>query len=248
MTNTTTTGITGYDAFDGPHLDSARWEPLRVPTPDGTQWVFEEPEARVSVGGGIAEMAVPRFTRSNDELQSPDNAKHFLISTSAIVTPERGAIEFTADMAAEKLNGSADDYRDGFATFNVFDMQSGMVFDVVSSGSRVSAIYERMAVPGVAAHETFTYVVDAPLCGLSTEPGRFHRHAITLDVETGAVRFVVDGVTIFTVPSIPVVPTQLRLGMGLMTLSPITDGRSTSLRGQGMKGRWSNFGYRTIEP
>jgi hypothetical protein len=41
-----------------------------------------------------------------------------------------------------------------------------------------------------------------------------------------------------------VIPRELRLGMGLMTLLPIEDGRSVSLRGQGMVGRWRNFTYR----
>ncbi|MFD9665058.1 DUF6081 family protein [Rhodococcus sp. NPDC059968] len=232
-----------YDTFVGPTLDSALWQPLVLPTPDGTPWVFAEPGADIRVEAGSVVVSVPRFTRSHNELQSPDNAKHFLISTSSVATPTSGQITFSVEMAAEKIRGAANDYRDGFATFNVFDMESGMVFDLVSTGTRILAIYERLPVAGVSEEDAFTYVVDAPLAGVPTTPGTFHQYAITIDAQTGVVRFVVDGTLVYSIPSIPVMPRQLNLGMGLMTLSPISAGSTTSIHGQGMIAQWRRFEY-----
>src|SRR5216683_783697 len=79
---------------------------------------------------------------------------------------------------------------------------------------------------------------------LRTTPDDYQHCAIALDAGAGSVRFTVDGVLVYRVPSLPVIPTQLHVGMGLMTLLPIQDGRSVSVRGQGMAGRWRNFGYR----
>jgi hypothetical protein len=239
-----TTTTSRYDAFTGPELDSARWVPLVTPTPDGGEWVYQEPGAVTTVSGGVARIEVPRFTRSNDSLQSPDNAKHLLMSAQALPVPGSGSVTFSVDMAARKLNGSADDYRDGFATFNVFDMESLLVFDLISTGDRILAIYERMGVPGVVEGEdAFTYVIDAPLAGVQSAPDGFHRCSITLDVDAGEARFTVDDILVYSVPRLPVIPRRLNLGMGLMTLSPLDGGRSTSLRGQGMIGSWRDFTF-----
>jgi Family of unknown function (DUF6081) len=148
-------------------------------------------------------------------------------------------------MAARKLNGNPDDHRDGFVTFNVFDLQSLLVFDLINTGTRTMSVYERLAVPGlVDGEDAFTYVVDPPLCGVRTAPGAYQRCAVTLDAAAGSVRFTVEDVLVYSVPSLPVIPRQLHVGLGLMTLLPIQDGRSVSVRGQGMVGRWRNFGYR----
>jgi Family of unknown function (DUF6081) len=82
------------------------------------------------------------------------------------------------------------------------------------------------------------------LCGVRTAPDAYQHCAVTLDASAGSVRFTVDGVLAYWVPSLPVIPTQLHVGLGLKTLLPIQDGRSVSVRGQGMVGRWRNFGYR----
>jgi hypothetical protein len=41
----------------------------------------------------------------------------------------------------------------------------------------------------------------------------------------------------------PVMPKAVKLGFGLFTLHPILNGKSCSLRGQGMLGRWRNFKF-----
>ncbi len=231
-----------YDAFLGPVLDGELWRPLATPQADGSDWVYAEPDARVRFEGGAVEIGVERFTRAHDSAQSPDNAKHLMMSTRAFPVPENRTVTFAVDMAARKLNGSPTDYRDGFVTFNVFDMQSLLVFDVISTGTRILSVYERLAVPGVVEGEdAFTYVIDPPLCGVRTAPDVFQHCAVSLDAAAGSVEFRVDGVLVYSIASLPVIPRELCLGMGLMTLLPIEDGRSVSLRGQGMVGRWRNL-------
>jgi hypothetical protein len=234
-----------YDPFtDGPGLDESRWAPLRTPTPDGSEWVYLEPTARTTVGDGTAEISVPVFERAHDTLQSPDNAKHLVLSTKPVAVPPGATVEFSVEMAAVKHGGSADDYRDGFATFNVFDLQTLLVFDLINTGTRTLAIYERMGVPGVVEGEdAFTATVDAPFADVTTEPGEFQRLGIVLDSARGTVRFTVDDVLLYFVPALPVIPTQLALGLGLMTAIRLQDA-SSSLRGQGMTGRWRNLRHR----
>ncbi len=243
MTKTISTDSTfSYDAFPGPVLDGGLWRPLVTPQADGSDWVYAEPDAQVRFEGGAVEIGVERFTRAHDSAQSPDNAKHLLMSARAFLVPENRTVTFAVDMAARKLNGSPADYRDGFVTFNVFDMQSLLVFDVISTGSRILSVYERLAVPGVVEGEdAFTYVIDPPLCGVRAVPGVFQHCAISVDAAAGSVEFRADGVLVYSIASLPVIPRELHLGMGLMTLLPIEEGRSVSLRGQGMVGRWRNF-------
>ena len=245
MIQTQTVDAARYDSFRGPTLDSTLWQPLITPQADGSDWVYLEPGARTTVAGGTVEIEIDRFTRAHDSAQSPDNAKHLIMSTKAFPVPAGKTVTFEIEMAARKLNGNPDDHRDGFITFNVFDLQSLLVFDLINTGTRTLSVFERLAVPGlVDGEDAFTYVVDPPLCGLRTTPDEYQHCAIALDAGAGSVRFTVDGVLVYQVPSLPVIPTQLHVGMGLMTLLPIEDGRSVSVRGQGMAGRWRSFGYR----
>jgi Family of unknown function (DUF6081) len=245
MSQSQTLNVARYDSFDGPTLDPNLWQPLVTPQADGTDWVYLEPDARTNVADGAVEIAIDRFSRSHDTAQSPDNAKHLLMSTQAFPVPAGRTVTLEIEMAGRKLNGSPDDHRDGFITFNVFDLESLLVFDVINTGTRTLSVYERLAVPGlVDGEDAFTYVVDSALCGVRTSPEEYQHCAITLDAAAGSVRFTVDGKLIYLVPSLPVIPKQLNVGMGLMTLLPIQDGRSVSVRGQGMVGRWRNLGYR----
>lgn len=245
MTDHTSERTCIYDLFEGPDLDPGRWHPLVTPLEDGSEWIYAEPAAVTSVGAGEVDIDIPVFSRRHDSAQSPDNAKHLMMSVDAVPVPSEGRLVLSVEMAAVKHGGVPEDYRDGFITFNAFDLESLLVFDLVHTGSRPLAIYERLGVPGVVEGEdAFTYVADAPLAGVSSGPGVFHRYEIELDVEHAVVDFRVDGVLVYRVPVLPVVPRQLHLGMGLMTLAPIKNGRSTSIAGQGMRGRWRNLGYR----
>jgi hypothetical protein len=77
------------------------------------------------------------------------------------------------------------------------------------------------------------HVIEQPLTGLEIAPGRPYRCAITLDAASGVAEWRVDGHLVHDVRGVEI-PTEFRIGMGLITLHPIVDGRSRSLRGQGL--------------
>jgi hypothetical protein len=151
--------------------------------------------------------------------------------------------KFSVEMAAENIRGNPDDYRDGVAAFVVQDMETAMIFDSIANGKHGYVVYERLHVPGVTSSEqAFTYVIDSPFVPVDySEPGKYHEYSISLDTSDNSARWFVDKHLVFKACDIPTMPKSVRLGFGLFTLHPIIDGKSCSLRGQGMVGRWRNF-------
>jgi hypothetical protein len=105
------------------------------------------------------------------------------------------------------------------------------VFDACATSDTVFSIYERLPMPGV--EQPFTYVVEHPLSGIVAAPGLSHTHTVTLDAGRGTAEWRVDGTLVHHVNGVEI-PAQVNIGVGLFTLHPIVDGKSTSLRGQGM--------------
>lgn len=229
---TRTTSPTIYDDFTGPERDESRWAFLEYPPgDDGSSWRCAEPRARTRVGDGSLDISIEQFERAHDHVAIMDNPKHLLLSTRAFALPASCAATFTMDLAVTSHNAAPRDYRDGFASMNVLDMQSGWVFDACATGDSLFAIYERLPMPGVES--PFTHVVDAPLSGVATTQGQRHTHSVTLDTEHGVARWHVDGTLIYQVQGVEI-PERVNIGLGIFTLHPIRDGRSTSLRGQGL--------------
>lgn len=220
-----------YDDFSGPELDMSRWFFLEYPPgPDGTSWKCEEPNARTDVGDGTLDIRVARFERAHDQVAIMDNPKHLLLSTEAFPVPAAGVVTFSMDMAVTSLNATPRDYRDAFASMNVLDMSSGWVFDACATSDSVFSIYERLPMPGV--DHPFTYVTEHPLSGIVAAPGLSHRYAVTLDAAAGTAEWHIDDTLVHHVRG--EIPSQVNVGLGLFTLHPIRDGRSQSLRGQGI--------------
>lgn len=221
-----------YDDFTGPELDRDRWAYLEYPPgPDGVPWTCAEPGAHTQVGGGALTVVVRRFTRAHDQVQIMDNPKHLLLSTESFAVPDDHGLTISAEMAATGIDATYRDYRDGFASLNVLDIASGWVFDLCATSDTIFSIHERLPVPGVT--HPFTHVVEQPLAGLSIAPGRRHRYELTLDRGRGVAEWRADGQLIHHVLGADI-PERVTLGLGLITLHPIVDGRSTSLRGQGL--------------
>jgi hypothetical protein len=232
----TTPELTTYDPFDTDTLDEGRWQWLE------TTSRCVEPTAKTLVGGGTLEVSVQRFERAHDEVQIGDNPKHVMISTQGFALEPGTVATFSVDMAADNINGNPLDYRDGFASFNVLDMVSGTVWDHICTGLRAFAIHEKLFIPGVTTREeSFTWVAEAPL-HFQLQPGRLHTYTVEVDTVARQVRWYVDGQQVFEARD-QEMPAEVRIGWGLITLHPIRNGRSTSLRDQGMVGRWSRFRY-----
>lgn len=218
-----------YDDFTGPGLDKDKWQVADFPLGDGEVWQYAEPGARVRVAGGRLQLDVNRFTRGHSAVQILDNPKHLLLASRAWKTGS-GPLRFGTTLAGS-VNGDQHDYRDGFASFNVLDFASGMVFDITTNGHRVWAIYERLLIPGITtAEEAFTEVVDLKV---STTPMREHEIKVEYDRSADTVRFFVDGKLRLERKDVPVDVEQLTCGFGFTTLIPIAGGKSVSCKGQG---------------
>lgn len=218
-----------YDDFSGPELDQERWNTGTVPLGDGEFWYYRDENAGVECGGGHCKISIPRFSLSHDEVQILDNPKHLYLATEGWNT-SYGVSIFRTRLAGH-VTGDPNDYRDGFASFNVLDFATGMVFDIVTNGRHVWAIYERLLIPGVTTPEqAFTEAIDL---NVDTEPLREHVVQVVYDRAAGRVHYAVDGRERLVKADLPVVVQQLTTGFGLITLQPITDGKSTSCKGQG---------------
>ncbi|MEU5705585.1 DUF6081 family protein [Streptomyces flaveolus] len=163
------------------------------PLPDGTTFVADEPGANVTVGDGGVRIAVDRFTQSHP-VQTADNCKFLVLSTEDFTLPEAGRLSFSASIAAEAINATPYDHRDGFAAFVLCDPVNGWVYDLCTSGETAFAITERLPYPGVTS--PFTRVVSDPLYSPSAAPGQLHHCEITIDTAAGRVTWQLDGKTV----------------------------------------------------
>lgn len=231
----------GHDERRDPEWAGHRWQVLEIPLADGGVWRHEEPTLQTSIVDGVIELRVERFERSHDTVQIYDNPKHLIISDTKYDVPRGGESVFTVQMAAENIGGDALDYRDGFAAFNVFDLENADIFDHVSTGKRALVVHEHLLVPNVTdPSDAFTWMVEAPLALDEFDPADFHEYAIAFDPAARKVRWFIDDRLVFEARDVNV-PYSLQLGLGLFTLYPLENGRSVSLRGQGMAGRWKNL-------
>jgi hypothetical protein len=224
-----------YDTFDGPGpgLDPNRWTPAAYPLGD-TVVECEEPNAKTSVGGGTLEIRVERFERSLDLVL--DNAKHLIVSTTAFPIAAEGDVTFSVEMAAENIGDDEYSFRHAFASFNVVDITTGSVFDHLTTSRETRVAYERLFIPGIIEPaDPFTWLIERPFLGLDFTD--FHEYAIVFNRQRGHVDWFVDGTPVFSAREVTV-PESSGIAFGLMTLMPIVDGKSTSLRGQGMAARW----------
>ncbi len=232
--------MTRYDDLPGPALREDRWQFLQVPLDDTQTWTYREPDAKTDVADGGVSVRVDEFTRSHSQVQILDNPKHLVVSAEEFDLTA-GVRTFSVEMTAENIGSDGEDYRDGFAAFNVLDMASADVFDFIVTSRHAYAIHERLYVPGVVdTARAFTHVVHAPLAGIHIRPDRFHRYAITLDRDHHTVTWYIDDSPVYTARP-QNLPVTVRIGFGLITLHPIAEGLSTSLRGQGLHGHWRNF-------
>lgn len=227
-----------YDPFTAPRLDPNKWTVAAFPLGNGEFWRWEEPQAEVKTGDGKLEITVNPYTRFHNQVQIFDNPKHLILGTQSFKVPEQGRISFSFKMGAITHNGNPDDFREGFASFNVLDFASGMVFDFIATSSRVGVIYERLLMPGITSpQEAFTEIIEvAP-----NRPGALFAGRIDYSVESNRVDFWLNTELVATQSNIPAKPSNLIIGMGLITLKPIENGKSVSLNGQGGTGLWSEI-------
>lgn len=211
----------------------------------GETWNWQEPKARIEARNAGTAVTVDPFTRKHDHVHMFDDPKQLYGSTRTFPVSRDSTTVFEVEMGAETFRSNAQDIQDGFAGFLTMDFSTGMIFDFVSTGRKIGAIYERLLIPGVTDETTaFTYLIESPFSGISTRPEQMHHYMIRIDAPKRRAEWHLDGKPFFKAEGIPVEPRDIVLGFGLFTLRPIDPERgSVSVHGQGATGIWKNFKY-----
>ncbi len=234
-----------YDEMSKNTVDPSKWKIMSFPMGNGENWTWAEPKARLeSKAGGLA-LTIDPFTRKHDTIHMFDDPKQLYGSTRSFPVSGSGVTTFEVDMGCETYRSNAEDLRDAFAGFILMDFATGMIFDFVSTGKKIGAIYERLLIPGVTDEKTaFTYLIESPFSGVRTEPGRLHHYQVKIDVPRKRADWMVDGRHFFKAEGIPADPKEIMIGFGLFTLNPVDPVKgSVSVHGQGATGIWKNFRY-----
>ncbi|QYX76063.1 hypothetical protein [Streptomyces akebiae] len=113
MTNSNLGDKAVHDGFEGPTLEMTRWFHLSFPLPDGTTFVADEPGAGIAFRDGGVRITIDKFTQS--PVQMADNCKVLVLSDEDFALPDAGSITFSASIAAEAINATPYDHRDGFS-------------------------------------------------------------------------------------------------------------------------------------
>ena len=236
-----------YDELGGPDLDTARWEPARLPLPTGDERIPLDPNAKVAVGEGEVRVTIPRFSLSHDTFQSVDSVKYSTLSTRQFELPPDRPATFAADVAIENIGGEPRDFRRGIAAFQVADLEvSTRVFSVCGTSTRVLAMHEQLRLGGGGAGERFVHVIESPYEDFDDDFTRLRVCEITLDRSRSTAAWHVDGHKVYEAQG-TLIPERARIGFGIYTQLPIRDGRSRSLDGQGMDARWRRFRVRGVD-
>jgi hypothetical protein len=222
-------------------LDSENWQVAGVPVGDGKFWMYQDDNAITKAIGEDFEIEIPRFSRSHNSIQIFDNPKQLYLTKKSYEPGPRRIIGFSCAMKAQVINADLNDYRDGFCAFNVLDFSSGMVFDIVSNGRKIWAVYERLLMPGLTTDkQAFTRFV------LIDHPTKLDENlncSIIYDQNADRAEYYLDDKLIFVADNIPVKIKSLQSGFGIITFHPIHNGQSVSCKGQGALGRWGKFAF-----
>ncbi len=171
-----------YDDLSKGKVDASKWKLLSFPLGNEQVWTYEEPKAKIEPRGGGLALTVDPFTRKHDQVHMFDDPKQLYVSTRTFPVSPTGTTTFEVEMSAETYRSNAEDIRDAFAGFITIELATGMVFDFVSTGRKIGAIYERLLIPGITDEKTaFTYLIESPFAGISTAPGRLHHYSVRLN-------------------------------------------------------------------
>jgi Family of unknown function (DUF6081) len=224
-------GFVTYGELTGPDLDAARWNPLRLPLPNGGEHLPLDPNAELAVGEGEVRVTIPRFSLAH-------SAKYLIVSTRQFELAADRPATFAVDMAVENIGGEPADYRRGMAAFAVFDPAvSKRVFSVVGTSTRVFAMHEQVAPAAGGGGELFYHVVESPYEDFDDDFNRLRAGEITLDRSGSTAAWHVDGHKLYEAHTL--IPERAVIGFGIWTMLPERDGRS--IDGQGIDARWRRF-------
>jgi hypothetical protein len=238
--------IVTYDELGGPDLDPVRWTPARLPLPTGEHIPLDS-NAELAVGEGEVRVTIPRFSLSHDAFQAADSVKYLTLSTRQFELPPDRPATFAVDLAVKNIGGDPVDYRRGIAAFQVADLEvSKRVFSVCGTSTRVLALHEHLALGGGGPGEPFIHMVESPYEDFDDDFTRLRACEVTLDRSRSIAAWRVDGHTVYEAHG-TLIPERARIAFGIYTQLSIRDGRSRSLRGQGIDARWRRFRVRAVD-
>ncbi len=203
-------------------------------------WEFREPDAVPIVQNGRLRVGVMPLTRGNGAIQFFDNAKHMYYSRDTFEVPAGGEISVELDIRAQKMNGVANDFYDGFVSFNMLDFSTGIAIDFFVSNECFATVYARLPFPGSSVPEGeatkyFALFKEQPL---PKGEQQTHRYRIVYDQGAAELRFYVDDDLVNREVNVPKMQSFLA-ALGIMTEKDIVAGQSVSCHGQGVMAEWS---------
>ena len=133
--------------------DDADWVPASFPMPGGGAWVYQEPGAVVAVQNGALTVAALPYTRSHDQVQFFDNAKHMYFSRRSFAAPAGGRITLEWELAARIVGAKPGDLYDGFVSFHLMDLARGVALNFFVGSDQLATVYAQLPFPGATAPE-----------------------------------------------------------------------------------------------
>jgi len=232
-----------YGGFADILKDDGPWMQAGFQTPDGF-WEYREPNAMVLVQNDKLRVAAMPLTRSHDQVQILDNAKHMYFSRERFAVPENGEISVETEITARVLNGTPDDLYDGFVSLNLLDFTTGLAIDFFVCNEKYATVYARLPFPGTVIENggipgrpnIFALFKEEPLPDGEQRP---HRYKITYSRAEDTISWFVNDELVNRETKVPVKMDGFLCALGLMTEKDIRDGKSVSLHGQGVIGEWT---------
>ncbi len=228
------------------------WQYGGFPQPDGSFWLYREPDASVVVEGERLRVTA-RLSRSHNQVQILDNAKNMFFSTRTFTPPDAGEIAFEWEQKARCMGTAARDLYDGFISVNLLDFTTGAALDFFVCNEIISTVYAILPFPGVPAPpdkeaaDKPRYFCDFGELPLETAPGQLHRYRISYHRGKDEVAYSVDGREVARYRDVPIKLNGFIIALGLMTEKTIENGQSVSVHGQVLIGEWSKFTITTSD-
>jgi Family of unknown function (DUF6081) len=220
---------------------TSEWRIGGFPTPDGF-WEYKEPGAIVVVRNGRLSVSIRRLTRSHNQVQFLDNAKHMYWSNETVACPDDAVISVELEILARGHGTIPGDLYDGYVSVNLLDFQTGAAVDFFVSEDRLATVYGRLPFPGVpepAPTAGPTYFCLFKEMEHPGGPGSRHAYRIVYDKAARTLEWFVDGKEVNRETDVPFQVDSFLVALGIMTEKDINSGQSVSLHGQGVTGEWS---------
>lgn len=228
-----------YDEFVGPGLDPTRWTMLKRRLPGGGFRRCAEPEARVDVMDGFLCVTVDSFQTSHDTLQSVDNVKHMLVSTTEFAAPRGGTAVLELAQRARLVSSPPDSEQLlGAVVCNVVDLAGGNVFGFAVGGGGVRVVHESFGADPLLTPMLCASVAEEGAFVAASQPGQRHVLRLSFELAADAVAWSVDGTVVHRAEAASI-PGSMQIGLGLITGVALGEEGSRSLRGQGLHACWS---------